>query len=133
MFYTVVKMTLWTPVGNTWADTEGIIPKTPKNPDLMNQWMKTNWQKLTKLLYQLTKLNKGGFIYAPDLFKNVKIKYNPYKGKDKKGLSYYQIISDIYFEDTYNEGPNKMINYIKKTGILSFPETFRIEKKYTTL
>ena len=131
MFYTIVKMTLWTPVGDTWADTEGIIPKTPKDPALMNQWMKTNWKKLSKLLFSY--FLKGGFIYAPDLFKNVKVKYIPDNIKNKIKSDYYLIISDIYFEDTYNEGPNKMINYIRKTGILSYPETFRIEKKYTTL
>ena len=78
-------------------------------------------------------LKKGGFIFGEDLYQNItlkttkrpvsKILVKNINGRKKtEVITSYKIIKwiyyDIYFEDSNNEGCNKILDRIKKTGLL---------------
>lgn len=79
-------------------------------------------------------LKKGGFIFGLDLYKNIrlktikkpvtKIRVTNINGRKKVDtVTTYEthnfILFDIYFEDTYNEGCEYILQQIKKTGLLN--------------
>lgn len=122
MFYTIINIkTEGLKPGQAYFDFKNLpLPKTKSGRDLWLQIMKN---KIIRTLIPYIK--KGGFVFGYDLYKNFKLLFYP-------KTNTYQISFDIYFEDTYNEGEKKMLQYIKKTKILDFGYATLINK-YTTI
>ena len=122
MFYTVVTVkTDGLKPGEGWSEWPNLrLPNTDNGRKI---WLEKIKSKIPPKI--MPYLKKGGFIFGPDLFKNFTLLYYPkYK--------FYVVSFDIYFEDTYNEGEKKILQYIKKTGLLE-PEVGNIKYKYIQL
>lgn len=122
MYYTVVNITGGNlPPGKAYDEFKNLpLPKTANGRKI---WLQRFSNEFVKFLRPF--ILKGGFEFAPDLFRNFKLLYYPKSDTYSPSL-------DIYFEDTYNEGEKMMIKYIKKTGLFDYAYA-KILNKYIQL